>query len=148
MLDALEHDLRFGGNQKTLFAVEKYFNAGVLDYISGELEATIDAFDYAVRLSKLAARNWDYVDRQVSWTTGTNKVTVSNSDNVALGMKISAGRAFPAGTTITDIIDDRTIQVSNTSVALTPDPSGNAQMSFIWSGLNVGTYFDAVVGEK
>ena len=143
MLDALEHDLRFGGNQKTLFAVEKYFNAGVLDYISGELEATIDAFDYAVRLSKLAARNWDYVDRQVSWTTGTNKVTVSNSDNVALGMKISAGRAFPAGTTITDIIDDRTIQVSNTSVALTPDPSGNAQMSFIWSGLNVGTYFDA-----
>ena len=143
ILDALEHDLRFGGNQKTLFAVEKYFNAGVLDYISGELEATIDAFDYAVRLCKLAARNWDYSDRQVSWTPGTNKVTLSNTDNVAIGMKVSAGRAFPAGTIITDIIDKRTIQVSNESVDITPDPSGNADMSFIWSGLNVGTYFDA-----
>ena len=143
ILDALEHDLRFGGNQKTLFAVEKYFNAGVLDYITGELEATIDAYDYAVRLCKLAMRNWDYSDRQVSWTVGTNQVTVSNSDNVAIGMKISAGRSFPAGTIITDIIDSRTIQVSNNSVAITPDPSGNAQMSFIWSGLNIGTFFDA-----
>jgi hypothetical protein len=143
ILDSLEHDLRFGGNQKTLFAVEKYFNAGVLNYISGELEATIDAFEYAVRLSKLASRNWDYSDRQVSWTVGTNQVTITNTDDIAIGMKVSSGRSFPDGTIITDIIDGRTIQVSNNSVAVTPDPSGNADMTFIWSGLNVGTYFDA-----
>ena len=50
VVDALEHDLRFGGNSKTIAATEKYFIDGVLAYIDGELEASIDAYDYAVRL--------------------------------------------------------------------------------------------------
>lgn len=190
VVDALAHDLRFGGNQKTIAAVESYFRSGVLDYISGELEATIDAFAYVVRLSKLAMRNWDFVDRQVSWTPGTNEVTISNTDNIAVGMKVSAGRAFLDGTTVTDIIDGRKIRVSNNSIPLsnasvntllsdevttanvatqnsiiqiapnvflqigstltysiTPAtgalPSDNAQMTFIWSGINTGTFYDA-----
>lgn len=143
IVDALAHDLRFGGNQKTIAAVESYFRSGVLDYISGELEATIDAFAYVVRLSKLAMRNWDFVDRQVSWTPGTNEVTVSNTDNIAIGMKISAGRAFPEGTTVTDILDFRRITVSNNSLTTSGLPFGNAQMSFIWSGINIGTFYDA-----
>jgi len=190
IIDALAHDLRFGGNQKTVAAVESYFRSGVLDYISGELEATIDAFAYVTRLSKLAMRNWDFVDRQVSWTPGTNEVTISSTDNVAVGMKVSAGRAFPEGTTITNILDGRKIRVSNnslplsnasvntilTNVTTTTDesttssiiqiapnvflqvgtpytysitpavgvlPSGNAQMTFIWSGINTGTFYDA-----
>jgi len=190
IVDSLAHDLRFGGNQKTVDAVESYFRSGVLDYISGELEATIDAFAYVNRLSKLAMRNWDFVDRQVSWTPGTNEVTISSTDNVAIGMKISAGRAFVEGTKVTDIIDGRTIRVSSNSLPLsnasvntiltnttttssesttnsiiqiaenvflqvgnpytysiTPAigilPSDNAQMTFIWSGLNTGTFYDA-----
>ena len=190
IVDALAHDLRFGGNQKTIAAVESYFRSGVLDYISGELEATIDAFAYVTRLSKLAMRNWDFVDRQVAWTPGTDEVTVSNTDNLAIGMKVSAGRAFPEGTTVTHILDGRTIRVSNNSLplsnasvntllsdetttadedttnsiiqiapgvflqvgsgfryAITPAtgvlPSDNAQMTFIWSGINTGTFYDA-----
>ena len=64
----MAHDLRFGGNQKTVAAVESYFRHGVLDYISGEIEATIEAFAFVARLFKLAMRNWDFVDRQASWT--------------------------------------------------------------------------------
>ena len=66
--------MRFGGNEKTIQAAESYFRAGTLDYIDGEIEATIDAFAFAVRLCKLAMRNWDYTDRQVSWTPGADIV--------------------------------------------------------------------------
>ena len=190
VIEALEHDLRFGGNSKTIDAIEKYFIDGVLAYIDGELEASIKAYDYAVRLCKLAMRNWDFVDRQVSWTPGTDLVTVSNSDNIAIGMKISAGRAFNPATIVTEIVDQRTIRISQPSLnisntlqqltvnqILTTDQStapilqvapgifiqidqgatytislpqsgqinvsANAQMTFIWSGLNNGTFYDA-----
>ena len=190
IVDALEHDLRFGGNEKTVAAAESYFRDGTLDYISGEISATIEAFSYAVRLCKLAMRNWDYVDRQASWTAGTNTVETSDTSNIAIGMKVSAGRAFPEGTRVTEILDSRRITVSNNSLplsnastntiltneqvtsntqttnsiiqiapgvflqvspgvtyAVTPAtgvlPSDNAQMTFIWSGLNTGTFFDA-----
>nr|BAR39523.1 strucutural protein [uncultured Mediterranean phage uvMED] len=190
VVDALEHDLRFGGNSKTIAATEKYFIDGVLAYIDGELEASIDAYDYAVRLCKLAMRNWDFVDRQVSWTPGTDLVTVSNTDNIAIGMKISAGRAFNPSTIVTEIVDERTIRISQPSLNISNtlqqlvvnqilptdqstapilqiapgifiqidqgatytislpqsgqiDVSANAQMTFIWSGLNNGTFYDA-----
>ena len=139
IIDALEHDLRFGGNQKTITAVEKYFRSGVLDYISGELEATIKTFEYAVRLCKLAMRNWDYTDRQVSWANNSNEITVTDSDDVAIGMKVSSGRAFPSGTKITEIVNERTIRVDNNSTA----KGDNNQMTFIWSGANPGFYLDA-----
>ena len=63
-------------------------------------------------------RNWDYVDRQASWTAGTNTVETSDTSNIAIGMKISAGRAFPEGTRVTGILDSRRITVSNNSLPL------------------------------
>ena len=118
IVDALSHDLRFGGNQKTILSAESYFNNGLLDHVSGELEPTLEAFDYVVRLCKLAMRNWDFIDSSVSWTVGSDLITVSDSDNIAIGMKISAGRAFPDNTIVTEIIDERTIRVNNTSISV------------------------------
>ena len=206
IVDALSHDLRFGGNERTVLAAESYFTSGVLTSVAGqgvlvdpnnptgdkvsELEAAVEAFSYAIRLCKLAMRNWDFLEKGVSWTPGTNEVTIGDTSNIALGMKVSAGRAFPEGTKVTEIIDERRIRVSenakplaNTSVntilantttdddvdtvssiiqiapdiylqigsdyyySLTPVnsvlPSDNAQMAFIWSGINTGTYYDA-----
>jgi len=57
IVDALAHDIRFGGNEKTIVSLEKYFNNGILDYIDGELEPTIEAFQYAVGLAKQAINN-------------------------------------------------------------------------------------------
>lgn len=139
IIDALEHDLRFGGNQKTVSSVESYFRSGVLDYISGEIEATIEAFAFVARLSKLAMRNWDFIDRQTSWTQGSNEITLSNTDNITVGMKVSSGRSFSAGTKITEIVNGRTIKVSN-NASVTGD---NNQMTFIWSGINAGFFVDA-----
>ena len=206
IVDALSHDLRFGGNERTVLAAESYFTNGVLTSVAGqgvlvdpndptgdkvsELEAAVEAFSYVVRLCKLAMRNWDFIAKGVSWTPGTNEIQIGDTGNIAIGMKVSAGRAFPEGTRVTEILDERRIRVSenakplaNTSVntilsntttdvdtdtvnsilqiapdvylqigsdyyfALTPVnsvlPSDNAQMAFIWSGVNTGTYYDA-----
>ena len=118
IVDSLAHDLRFGGNEKSVLSAEIYFNSGVLDYIDGELQATLDAFKYAVRLCKLAMRNWDIVERQSSWTPGTDIVEITDTDNIAIGMKVSAGRAFPENTIVEEILDSRRIRVSNNSLPL------------------------------
>ena len=57
IVDALSHDLRFGGNQSIVEAIEKYFNNDILDYIQGEQEETLEAYEYAVELAKKAMRN-------------------------------------------------------------------------------------------
>ncbi len=57
IVDALSHDLRFGGNQSTVEAIEKYFNNDILDYIQGEQEETLEAYEYAVELAKKAMKN-------------------------------------------------------------------------------------------
>ena len=126
-IDAIAHDLRFGGNEKTIIAAESYFTNDTLTSLIGdavlvdpsepngdkisELEATIEAFSYMNRLAKLAMRNWDYIDRQVSWTPGTNQVTISDTNNIALGMRVSAGRAFPKEARVIQIVDDRNIRI-------------------------------------
>jgi len=118
IIDSLEHDLRFGGNEKTILSAELYFRDGVLDYIDGELQATIEAFKYAVRLCKLAMRNWDVVERQASWTPGQDIVEITDTDNIAIGMKISAGRAFASDTIVTEILDNRKIKLSKNALPL------------------------------
>ncbi len=76
MVDALAHDLRFGGNEKVVTSAELYFNNGVLDFIDGELEPTLEAFEYAVGLAKQAMRNeltGGYVDPDILADSGPTK---------------------------------------------------------------------------
>ena len=76
IVDALAHDLRFGGNEKTKRSIEKYYNNGVLDYIDGELEPTLEAFEYAVDLAKQAINNEltdGYVDPDILTDSGPTK---------------------------------------------------------------------------
>jgi len=57
IVDALSHDIRFGGNQSIVEAIEKYYNNDLLDYIQGEQEETLEAYEYAVELAKKAINN-------------------------------------------------------------------------------------------
>ena len=57
VVDAYEHDLRFGGNQKSILAGEAYYNNDILDFITGEIEPTIKAFEKAKDLAVKAMRN-------------------------------------------------------------------------------------------
>ena len=76
IVDALAHDIRFGGNEKTKVSLEKYFNNGLLDYIDGELEPTIEAFQYAVGLAKEAINNeltGGFIDNDILTDSGPVK---------------------------------------------------------------------------
>ena len=71
VVDGISHDVRFGGNQKTLSNAERYFTGGVLSSLTGdailtdaatgdktsELEAAVEAYEYAVGLAKLSINN-------------------------------------------------------------------------------------------
>ena len=88
IVDALSHDLRFGGNLKTIAAAEAYFTNGVLTGVTGEgivtdsstgdktseLEATIEAFTHASGLAKLA------MDNQLSTGTFTTVLPYLNNN--------------------------------------------------------------------
>ena len=88
IVDALSHDLRFGGNWKTVSAAEAYFTNGVLTGVTGqgvvtdastgdktsELEATMEAFTHAIGLAKLA------MDNRLSTGTFTTVVPYLNNN--------------------------------------------------------------------
>tara|TARA_B100000214_G_scaffold20291_1_gene13552 strand:+ start:2465 stop:11026 length:8562 start_codon:yes stop_codon:yes gene_type:complete len=57
IVDSFEHDLRFGGNSKTIGGGEAYYNNDLLDFITGEIEPTIKAFEKAKDLAVKAMRN-------------------------------------------------------------------------------------------
>ena len=96
----------------------------VSDYISGEIEATIEAFAFVARLSKLAMRNWILLIDKHPGPPGTNIVTISIIDNITVGMKVSAGKAFADGTKVAEIIDGRTIRVSANALPLVANSLG------------------------
>ena len=124
ILQAIEHDVRFGGNTKSLDYSRRYST-------SYELYETyvIAAFDYAIRLSKLAIRNWDWVAINASFTTGSDVITIDSTENVAIGAYISAGSAFPSANNIkvTEIIDGTQVRVSSAALASSGvPPAGSA----------------------
>ena len=101
ILDSYSHDLRFGGNTK-VFDYANLFVSGS-DYITNNKTESLSIFKYATNLAKLAIRNWDYTEETVSYIQGSKVVTVANTDNLAIGMHISSGRAFTPDTKIVSI---------------------------------------------
>ena len=123
-MKALDHDVRFGGNVKSL----DYAADFVTKYDSYEVYINA-AIEYAVRLAKLAVRNWDWIEVNASWTAGNDVITVTDSSNIAIGAHISAGGAFPSANNIkvTEIINDTQVRVSASALITsgTP-PAGSA----------------------
>lgn len=124
VLDALEHDLRFGGNSKTINYAELYFNSqNELNFIDEELEETIDAFEYAVNLCIAAIKNWDItfindgLNNPVTITANSNIVTVPTTAGIAVGMYISSGKQFPIGTKVVNIISNNQVELNNAAFA-------------------------------
>ena len=115
ILDSYSHDLRFGGNTKVV-DYAKIFESGSA-YITENKTESLDIFKYATNLAKLAVRNWDYTELNVSYIQGSFRVTVSNTDNLAVGMHISSGRAFDADTKIASIDNATTITLNKAALA-------------------------------
>jgi hypothetical protein len=124
VLEALSHDIRFGGNVKSIDYAETF----VVKYDNYETYINA-AISYAVRLAKLAIRNWDWIAVNASWGSGSDLVTVTDTSNIAIGAYVSAGSAFPRSSNIKviEIVSDTQVRLSgNSIVASGIPPSGSA----------------------
>lgn len=139
VLEAYEHDLRFGGNVKVHDYSTIFVQNSDYDYIVKNKTQSLDIFNYATNLAKLAIRNWDFVDENVSYVQGSDVITVSNTENLAIGMHVSSGRSYSENTTIVSIDSDTQITVSNNALE---DPNGSSA-TFYFSAINNGTFYDA-----
>jgi hypothetical protein len=139
ILDAYQHDIRFGGNVKTVDYVSIFKSDSDYDYITKNKTRSLDIFKYATKLASLSIRNWDIVENGISYTTGSSSVTVANTNRLAIGMYISCGRAFPANTRITEINNSTQITLSNNALVT----SASDQATFYLSAINNGSYYDA-----
>jgi len=113
ILDAYEHDLRFGGNVKTVDYIKSFLQDTEYDYITKNKVKSSDIFKYATKLAGLSIRNWDVVENGVNYIQGTNKIIVQNTDRLAIGMYVSSGKAFPLNTRIISIDSSTEVTVSN-----------------------------------
>ena len=149
IIDAYEHDLRFGGNVKTV----DYSNIfAATDYIKDNKDESFKIFKYATNLARLAIRNWDYVETNATYSTNTTTVTVTDTNNLTVGMYLTSGRAFQPDTRIasidslTQITVDKTIlgnssASSNTSPnSLTGTTSGDVNLAGVGQVILNDTY--------
>ena len=122
ILDAVEFDLRFGGNFKTVTYAEMYFDASNnLDFINDEKVETIDVFNFVLNLCAAAVRNWDvtFVNAGNEFTViispDSDIITVPSTFGIVPGMFVSSGSQFPDGTKVTEVISETQVKVSNKS---------------------------------
>ena len=115
-VDALEHDLRFGGNSKTISAASSYYNgSSSVKHITDQITESLDAFKYAAKLCAAAARNWDYtVTNAIIAPNGASDIIqVDSTFGIVVGMNISSGAQYPEGTKVIEIVSDTRVKVSN-----------------------------------
>ena len=134
ILDAYEHDLRFGGNIKTVDYTSVFNTDSDYLYIQNNRSQSTGIFKYAARLAKLAIRNWDYTDSGVTYIQGSRTMNVTNTENLAIGMFVSSGRAFPTGTYIVSIDSDTQVTLSHSALANSAGGGGAPQGTTLLSG--------------
>ena len=117
ILEAYQHDIRFGGNVKTILYGETYADQSDYLYIQNYKTESNAIFAYATRLAKLAIRNWDWIDTSVEYIQGSKVVTLTSTDDVAIGQFISSGRSFPVGTKIVSIDSATQVTLNNAALA-------------------------------
>ena len=113
ILDAYQHDIRFGGNVKTIDYASIFNSGSTYLYIQNYKTESTDIFEYATRLAKLAIRNWDFVDVNIAYIQGQKTMTVSSTKNLAVGLFVSSGRSYPTGTKIVSIDSDTAVSYTH-----------------------------------
>ena len=138
ILDAYEHDLRFGGNIKTVDYTSVFNTDSDYLYIQNNRSQSTGIFKYAARLAKLAIRNWDYTDSGVTYIQGSRTMNVTDTENLAIGMFVSSGRAFPTGTYIVSIDSDTQVTLSHSALANSSGGGGAPAGTTLLSGTATG----------
>jgi hypothetical protein len=122
ILDAYQHDIRFGGNVKTIDYTSIFNSDSQYLYIQNNRTQSNAIFAYATRLARLAIRNWDYTDVGVSYFAGGLKMTVTSTDDLAAGMFVSSGGSYSSDTRIASI--DSATEITMTKAALANSAGG------------------------
>ena len=86
--DAVINDLRFGGNLNTIQAGEAYFIGNNLEYIDGEKNETLDAWDAIRHLSISALRNHTTQVNGCVLTNGSAIIDVGTNTGLTIGMRV------------------------------------------------------------
>ncbi len=143
ILDAYQHDIRFGGNIKTIDYASIFRSGSAYLYIQNYKTQSNDIFEYATRLAKLAIRNWDFVDVNIAYIQGQKTMTVSSTKNLAVGLFVSSGRSYPTGTKIVSIDSDTQITLNNAALANSGGgggaPTGTTPVTGTGSTTTIGT---------
>ena len=116
-IDAYQHDIRFGGNSKTVDYASIFKTSREFDFALRTKSETLDMLKYATNLSSLSVRNWDVVELGVLYLIGSDKITVSDTDKLCVGMYVSSGRSFPPETKIISIDSKTQVTVSKQALA-------------------------------
>ena len=87
-VDAVVNDLRIGGNINSIQAAEGYYISGNLEYITGELNESIDAYDYVKNIMIASMRNFDYLVRDAETFSGSAIVNVPSTQGLLIGMRV------------------------------------------------------------
>ena len=138
ILDAIQHDIRFGGNVKIVDYVSLFATGTEYLYIRNYREESINIFAYAARLAKLAIRNWDYIDIGVTYIQGSFVMNVTDSDDLAVGMYVSSGRAYPPDTRIVSIDSQTQVTLSHFALSNSGGGGGAPEGSTFLSGSSSG----------
>jgi len=147
-VDAVVSDLRLSGNINTIQAAEAYFVGGALTYIPNELGESLETYDYVKNMSIAAMRNWDFLIRNCTITSGSNIVDVGSTAGLLIGMSVkeySAASfnadgqligtpsqittAIPANTYIRRVLDASRIELGVLGSKLTTGSTVNASAS-------------------
>lgn len=174
IIDSFEHDLRFGGNSKTITSGKFYYNAAnELDFINNELAETRDAYKYAAKLCAAAIRNWDvtFIDDpstpdpqfEVTISADSDIITVPSTFGIVEGMYVSSGSQFPENTRVIEILDQYNVRVSSNSFSDITDeevfvfnipigqvvlpPVGSTEVEFNYNGIIVQTDAELIVSD-
>ena len=143
ILDAYQHDIRFGGNIKTIDYSSIFNNDSDYLYIQNYKDESINIFEYATRLAKLAIRNWDFIDVGIEYIQGQNTIKVTSTKNLAVGLFVSSGKSYPEGTKIVSIDSETQVTVSNNALANSGGgggaPSGTTPISGTSGTTTIGT---------
>jgi hypothetical protein len=136
ILDAYQHDIRFGGNSKVVDYANIFANGS--KYITDNKTESLSIFKYATNLANLAIINWDYVEQSVLFFQGSTEVTVSDTDRIAIGMTISAGRAFSPNTIVVSIDSKTKLTLSKPALANAGGGGGASAGTTFLSGSSNG----------
>jgi len=137
ILDAYQHDIRFGGNSKLVDYANIFATSS--EYIKNNSAESLSIFKYATNLANLAIRNWDYVEESVVFIQGSKEVTVSNTNNIAIGMTISAGRAYSPDTIVVSIDSITQVTLSKPALANSGGAGGASSSTTFLSGSSSGS---------